>query len=196
MNSLVTAFQSLIPNSFILKKNGGYWAIEEPGAGHSLFEISSGLSQAFTLDKDGINVFPFFTNNLVGVNSVNDAIIVTVVNGEPYVVAVEMKTSKTKVSDALMQIESGRQFVLWARSLLSIHGHWKGGACKFFGIVSLKPRRQLRKGMTSRSAEIPAPELHAKGDYPYFVLENHHRVSTADLVKKIIDRYGQCKVAA
>lgn len=190
MSALIFAFQSLIPKNFLLQKNGSYWVVLEPGAANNKFEISGGLSQAFSLEGRGA-VFPFFAHGLKGVQSVNDAIVLAVVDGEPYVVAVEMKSSANKVPDALKQIESGRRFVAWARGLLSLHGHWPGGQCKFFGVVSLTPRRQVSKGATRRSAELPAPDLHGFG-FQYFVLGNHPRVSIADLVKKINSKFGQC----
>lgn len=193
MSALVTAFQSLIPPTFVLPKNGCYWLIEEPTAGNSQFEISCGLSQAFSLDQNGVSVFPFFSDALKGMKAVNDAIVVACVDGEPYVVAIEMKTSSSKVSDALKQIESGRLFLAWVRRLLSFYGHWTGGAIRFIGVVSLKPRRQVRKGGTKRSAELPAPKtsLHG-GGYPYFVLNNHPRVSIPDLIKRIPAAHGNC----
>lgn len=196
MSALITAFQSLIPNSFVLPRNGSYWVVEEPNAGNSQFEIACGVSQAFTLDQERLNVFPFFSEALKGVKSVNDAIVIAWVNDEPYVVAVEMKTSSSKTGDALKQIESGRLLLTWVRALLSFYGHWTGGACKFFGVVSLKPRRQVRKGSSKRSAELPAPIISPHGDgYPYFVLENHPRVSIPDLIKKIMAVHGNCPVA-
>lgn len=193
MSALVTAFQSLIPNAFVLPKNGSYWLIEEPKAGNSQFEIACGLSQAFTFDKSGQNVFPFFSETLKSMKSVNDAIVVACVNGESYIVAVEMKTSNK--GDALKQIESGRLLLRWVRELLSFYGHWTGGACKFFGVVSLKPRRQVRKGGSRRCAELPAPTLYSHGGgFPYFVLENHPRVSIPDLIDKIKAKHGNCPV--
>ena len=197
MSALVTAFQSLIPANFVLPRSGSYWIVEEPRAGNCRFEISCGISHAFTLDRPGLKVFPFFSNALSGVHAVNDAIVVAVIDGETYVVAVEMKTSSGQTADALKQVESGRLFATWARELLSFHGHWSGGACRFFGVVSLKPRNQVRKGSTSRSAELPEPTMSPHGGrYPYFVLGNHPRVSVADLVKKILAVHGQCRAAA
>lgn len=195
MSALVTAYQSLIPQAFVLKVGDGCWVVEEPGAAHNRLEIARGKSHAFTLDQPGQSVFPFFSNSLAGMKSVNDAIVVAVVGGEHYVVAVEMKTSENRVNDALKQIESGRRFIQWTRGLMNLHGHWPGGGCRFFGVVSLKPRSQGRKGTTSRSAQLPAPELSVHDGYPYFVLKNHPRVSVTDLVKKIVERHGQCKVA-
>ena len=143
-----------------------------------------------------MNVFPFFSDALNGMKSVNDAIVVAVVGEDTYVVAVEMKTSPGQTGDALKQIESGRLFAAWVRQLLSFYGHWTGGSCKFFGVVSLRPRKQVRKGSTTRSAELPAPiqSTHG-GGYPCFVLENHPRVSIADLVKKIMSVHGHCRAA-
>lgn len=184
MSALVTAFEQLIPPCFVLDREGSYWIVEEPRAGNFRFEIAGGKSQAFTLDKSGVNVFPFLTIALQGVRSVNDAIVVAVVGRETYVVAVEMKTSTSHISDALKQIESCRLFIRWIRELLSFYGHWRGGKCKFFGVISLKPRRQVRKGATTRSAELPTPLLHSS-KYSYFVLENHPRVSIVDLVGKL-----------
>lgn len=194
MSALVTAFEQLIPSTFILARQGSYWLIEEPRAGNSRFEIAGGKSHAFTLDQGGFTVFPFFTDAaLKGVKSVNDAIVVAVVEQDTYVVAVEMKTSANKTSEALKQIESGRLFAAWVRQLLSFYGHWTGGPCIFFGVVSLKPRRQPRKGGSRRAAELPSPlqSTHG-GGYPYFVLENHPRVSIADLVQKIPGASGSC----
>ncbi len=186
MSALVTAFEQLIPQLFVLDREGGYWIVEEPGAGNCRFEIAGGKSQAFTLDKSGVNVFPFLTVALQGVKAVNDAIVVAVVGQETYVVAVEMKTSTGQIGDALKQIESCRLFMRWIRELLSFYGHWRGGACKFFGVISLKPRRQVRKGATSRSAELPNPcKSPHGGGYSFFVLENHPRVSIFDLVQRI-----------
>ncbi|PIF92618.1 hypothetical protein CLU86_3565 [Acidovorax sp. 62] len=193
MSALVAAFEQLIPPRFALNRAGSYWIVEEARAGNSRFEISGGKSHAFTLDQGGEDVFPFFSTALKGVKSVNDAIIVAIVGKDAYVVAVEMKTSRGQTGDALRQIESGRLFSAWVRQLLSFHGHSAGGPCKFFGVVSLKPRKQVRKGSTTRSAELPAPipSTHG-GGYPCFVLENHPRVSIADLVQKIPGAPGSC----
>lgn len=187
MSALVSAFHQLIPPKFVLTRQGSYWIVEEPKAGNCRFEIAAGKSQAFTLDQKGENVFPFFSGALNGMRSVNDAFVVAVVGQDTYVVAVEMKTSLGQIGDALKQIESGRLFATWVRQLLSFYGYWTGGACKFFGVVSLKPRKQVRKGSTNRSAELPVPiqSTHG-GGYPCFVLENHSRVSIADLVGKIM----------
>lgn len=194
MSALVTAFKQLIPSKFHLAMQSGCWIVEEPGAGNSRFEIAGGKSHAFTLDQGGITVFPFFTDAapLKGVKSVNDAIVVAVVGQDTYVVAVEMKTSTGKTK-ALKQIESGRLFAAWVRQLLSFHELWTGGPCKFFGVVSLKPRKQPRKGQSRRAAELPSPKQSTYGGgYPYFVLENHPRVSIADLVQKIPGALGFC----
>ena len=194
MSALVTAFEQLIPSKFLLARQNGCWIVEEPGAGNSRFEIAGGKSHAFTLDQGGITVFPFFTDAaLKGVKSVNDAIVVAVVGQNTYVVAVEMKTSNGKTSEALKQIESGRLFAAWVRQLLSFHGHWTGGPCKFFGVVSLKPRRQPPNRGSRRTAELPSPlqSTHG-GGYPYFELGNHPRVSIADLVQKIPGTPGSC----
>lgn len=193
MSALVTAFEQLIPH-FVLTRQGGYWIVVEPDAGNSRFEIAGGKSHAFTLDQKGVNVFPFFSGALKGIKSVNDAIVVAAVGDDTYVVAVEMKTSLDQTGDALKQIESGRLLATWIRHLLSFYGHWTGGACKFFGVVSLKPRKQVRKGSTTRSAELPVPvQSPHGGGYPCFVLENHPRVSITDLVKKIMAVHGHCQ---
>ena len=193
MSALVTAFEQLITPKFLLTRQGSYWIVEEPRAGNSRFEVAGGKSHAFTLDQDGVHVFPFFSEELKGVKSVNDAIVVAVVEQDTYVVAVEMKTSANKTSEALKQIESGRLFAAWVRQLLSLYGHWTDGPCKFFGVVSLKPRRQPPKGSSRRTAELPSPlqSTHG-GGYPYFVLGNHPRVSIADLVQKISGAPGIC----
>lgn len=193
MTSLVTSFQGLIPTDFVLDRNGSCWHVTEPGAPNNRFEVSAGKSIAFSLDKKGGNVFPFFTGALVGMRAVNDAILVAIVNGEPYVIAIELKSSK--VGDALKQIESGRLFTAWVRELLSCYAHWAGGRCKFFAVVSLKPRSQIRKGTTSRAAQLPDPTSSPNGCYPYFVLKNHPRVSVQDLVRRIHSTSGPCPAA-
>lgn len=192
-SGLVTALAQLVPSTFTLARQGNYWIIEEPRAGNSRLEIVAGRSHAFTLDRGGVNVFSFFSDALQGVKSVNDAIVIAVVKQETYVVALEMKTSKGKTSEALKQVESGRLWAVWVRQLLSLHGHWTGGPCKFFGVVSLKPRRQPPKGSSRRAAELPTPNQSTHGGgYPYFVLENHPRVSITDLVQKISGLPGSC----
>jgi len=193
MSALVTAFEQLIPSTFTLARQGNYWIVEEPRAGNSRLEIAAGKSHAFTLDQGGIAVFPFFADALKGVKSVNDAIVVAVVGQDTYVVAIEMKTSGSKTGEALKQIESGRLLAGWVRQLLCLYGHWTGGPCKFFGVVSLKPRKQPRRGTTRRTAELPAPSQSTHGGgFPYFVLENHPRVPIADLVQKISGVPGIC----
>ncbi len=72
MSALVTAFEQLIPPNFVLVRQGGYWIVEEPGAGNNRFEIAGGKSHAFTMDQEGVNVFPFFSNELNGMKSVNE----------------------------------------------------------------------------------------------------------------------------
>lgn len=189
----VNAFQSLIPAEFVLPRDGNCWRIEEPGAGNSRFEVAGGKSQAFTLDRGGLNVFQFFSSALPGMNMVNDAIVVSVIGDETYVVAIEMKTSRNKVGEALWQIESGRLFVTWVKGLLEFNRHGARTPCKFFGVVSLKPRKQIRKGGTTRSPQLPNPNPSSHGGgYPYFVLENHPRVSILDLVTKVKSGHVSC----
>lgn len=194
-SALVTAFQQLVPDSFALERKDNYWVLAEPKAPNSRFELAAGQSHGFTLDKPGIDVFPFCSTALKGVKSVNDALVVAKVNNEVYVVAVEMKSSKGQIQDAVKQIETGRLFAAWIRELLSLHGHWHGGACKFFGVVSLKPRSQSRKGTSTRGAVLPAPAM-ARAGYPYFVLTNQPRTSVEDLVKCMRTHSGACPVLA
>lgn len=190
-SALVTAFQQLVPASFALTRENNYWVLVEPRAPNGRFELSAGQSYGFTLDKPGVDAFPFCSNALKGVKSVNDALVVAKVNDEVYVVAVEMKSSEGQITDAVKQIESGRLFVAWVRQLLSLHGHWHGGACKFFGVVSLKPRSQSRKGTSTRGGVLPAPQT-ARGGYPYFVLTNQPRTSVEDLIRRIVTLGGSC----
>jgi len=187
-STLTSGFDALIPTDWKLKREGNYWQVSEPAAGNNLFEISGGLSVAFSLDKPG-NTFPFFTSALTGICQVNDALVVAQVNGKAYVAAVEMKTSPGAKGDALKQIESGHLFIQWAAQLLRHHGHCANDYT-FFGIVSLKPRNQPRKGTSRRCAELPAPEPSPHGSsYPVFVLVNHPRISIADVVRKLDERH-------
>jgi hypothetical protein len=177
-------FDALIQPDWKLKREGNYWQLHEPGAGNKLFEIGGGRSVAFSLDRKEINVFPFFGTALAGVHQVNDAVVVAHVDGKAYVAAVEMKTSPGEKRKALKQIESARLFIEWAVQLLHLHGHCANDYT-FFGIISLKPRKQPRKGSSRRCAELPMPEASPYGSgYPVFVLENHPRTSIPDLVKK------------
>lgn len=190
-SALVTAFQQLIAGDFALARESNYWVVSEPGAPNNRFELAAGQSHGFTLDIDGVKVFPFWTDALAGMKSVNDALVVAKVEDAVYVVAVEMKSSMGQVKNAEKQLETGRLFLAWARQLLSLHGHWRGGACRFFGVISLKPRRQERKGGSTRGAVLPAPQT-ARGGYPYFVLTNQPRTSVDDLVKRIVASGGTC----
>lgn len=191
MTPLVSAFQELIPADFVLGREANYWVLLEPSAPNSRFELSAGKSHGFTLDRPGLDVFRFFSSSLKGVKSVNDAIVIAIVESEVYVVAVEMKSSEDQVGDALKQIETGRLFAAWVRRLLSLHSHWAGGACRFFGVVSLTPRRQERKGTSTRGGKLPAPDK-ARGGYPYFVLKNQPRTSVDDLVKRMMALEIEC----
>ena len=183
--TLTNSFDALIPDEWKLARNGNLWRVPEPDAGNSLFEVSGGQSIAFSLDKKGSDAFPFFSAALAGVRQVTDALVVAQINGKAYVAAIEMKTSPSAKADALKQIEAGRFFIAWATQLLSFHGHCANDYT-FFGIVSLKPRSQPRKGTSRRCAELPAPAPSPHGmRYPVFVLENHPRASIADFVKKL-----------
>lgn len=186
----VATFEQLIAADWKLPKNGHFLQITEPDAPHALFEITGGPILAFSLDRKGVagGSFPFFSSTApAGVQQVTDAIVIAEVQGQPYVVAVEMKTKRADKSKALQQIESGRCVVAWIDQLLRLHGH-SSSAYHFCGIVSLKPRRQERKGTSRRSAELPAPEMSPHGSYPVFVLENHPRVSILDLTKKLASK--------
>ncbi|MDD2728834.1 hypothetical protein [Malikia sp.] len=185
--SLVAQFDKLIASDWKLPRTGNFWQIQEPDSGHSLFEIGGGQSLAFSLDKKGADCFPFFSSSAqTGMRQVTDAIVVAEVVGQPYVIAVEMKTTPNDKSKALRQIESGRCLFEWMERLLRFHGH-VGSPASFCGVVSLKPRKQERKGTTRRGAELPMPERSPFGDYPVFVLQNHPRASVQDLIKKLAE---------
>lgn len=191
MSDLVNAFKELVPANFVLSREGGLWIVSETKAGNDKLEIGGVASHAFALDGASRGkVFPFFSNALKGMQSVNDAIIVATVGEEHYVIGVELKTSNS--GDALKQIESGRLFVSWVRELLRFYKHWSGGQYYFFGIVSMKPRKQIRKGLTTRGggAELPDPiKPHGTVLFPYFVLKNHPKINIQDFVKKLKAAY-------
>lgn len=183
--SWVAHFDELIAPDFRLPRNGSLWQIHEPGAGNCLFEINGGASIGFTLDQSGMNVFPYFKKNAPeGMRRVNDGLVVAEVEGQAYVVAIEMKTSKSDRSKAMRQIHSARCFVQWVEQLSQLNGYG-AGEYQFMGVISLKPRRQPRKGTTSRQQDIPGPASSPHGDYPVFMLENHPRTSVQELVKKL-----------
>jgi hypothetical protein len=182
--SLTTCFEQLIPDDWKLERTGNYWSIEEPNAGHSLFEFGGSKSIGFSLDRGSVNAFPFCSAALGGMRKVNDGLIVGQVEGKDYVVAIEMKTSPNKKPEALRQIQSGQLFINWAIELLRLHKHYSGEYA-FLGVVSVKPRKQPKKGTSQRSAELPKPESSPYGNqYPIFVLTNHPRTSFTDLVSK------------
>jgi hypothetical protein len=184
--SWVAHFDELIAPDFRLPRNGSLWQIHEPGAGNCLFEINGGASVGFTLDQSGKNVFPYFNTQPAGMQQVNDGLVVAEVEGQAYVVAIEMKTSNSdrNRSKALRQIHAARCFVQWVEQLSRLNGYG-AGEYKFVGVISLKPRSQPRKGTTSRQQDIPAPAPSPHGGYPVFMLENHPRTSVQELVKKL-----------
>lgn len=196
--NLITCFESLIPPQWKLSRENNYWQImeDDSSAKNRLFQISSGKSVAFSLDKkeNNLNLFPFFSEQLSGVRQVNDALIVFGGEDQSYIVAVEMKTSLNKKKEAMKQIESGRLFMNWVIQLLWFHGHYSDSAVPLFiGIVSLTPRQQPRKGSTRRCAELPDSETSPYGDYPVFLLKNHPRASISDLLKKLPNSYTTTK---
>ncbi|QIL78494.1 hypothetical protein G7047_13400 [Diaphorobacter sp. HDW4A] len=191
MSALSSIFKDIIPEEYKLNNNGGLWVIEEPRAKNNHFEVSAGSSFAFTLDIVGTPAFPHFSDAKKGMKSVNDGIIATTIGEDHYLVAIEMKSSEGSAGDALKQIESARLLLRWIRELLTLHGHWKSGQCKFIGIISLTPRKSPAKGTSRRCAELPTPK-HSKYGYPYFILENHPRISIQDLVTKITTSKKEC----
>ncbi len=183
--SLAAAFDALIDPTWQLVRTDGFWQLQEPGSPHSLLEIGGSKSYAFSLDhRENRERFPFFrANPQKGMRKANDAIVIADLNEQAFVVSIEMKRSISDKRDALKQIESGRHFVNWIDNLFRLHGHWRG-QYRFFGIISLKPRRQEKKGTTRRSAELPQPETCPYG-YPVFTLTNHPRVFLPDLIHKL-----------
>lgn len=183
--NLAQHFEGLIAADWKIGREGSFWTVLEPGSNHSLFEIGGARSMAFSLDQKHLDRFPFFSQTAPkGLRQANDAILIADVEGLSYIIAIEMKNSLADKSKALKQIESGRCFVHWIEQLLRLHGHWSGES-QFCGLISLKPRRQVRKGLTRRSAELPNPEPSPHGPYSVFVLANHPRVSVHDLIKQL-----------
>jgi hypothetical protein len=66
-----------------------------------------------------------------------------------------------------------------------MHGHWRND-CRFCSVVSLKPRRQVRKGITSRRSMpvLPSAESGRCGE-PMFVLKNHPKLNLSDLINAL-----------
>ncbi len=181
--NLVTQFDNMIEAKIRLEREGGEWQLRETGAGatHTLLRIKGAQSLAFTLDKSGLDPFPFIKSNTVlsGMRSVCDAIAAVQVDDKPVIVAIEMKSSKSGEADAKKQLCRAKLFIDWLMSALTTNGHW-GGGYEFCGVISLKPRSQERKGTTARTP-LPSPIQHASG-FKIFLLENHPTLDLVSLV--------------
>ena len=177
MTDLVNAFHSLIHHNWKLKQKGGVWLVEEnnPGANNTSLQVSAGRSFAFSLDKAGTAPFPFMQPTLKGMHSVCDGIFVSAVSTAPLVMFVELKSSKS--GEAQKQIYRSKIFIEWLISLLQFNGHTRETP-QYYGVVTLVPRRQVRKGTTSR--ELPAPDR-SKG-FPIWELSNRAQINLIDFV--------------
>ncbi|SMF94166.1 hypothetical protein SAMN02949497_1473 [Methylomagnum ishizawai] len=184
MGNLVSCFQRLIHPDWLLERNGGEWLLRESQAGadqHGLLRISGGPSLAFSLDKPGADPWPFMkAEQLPGIRKVSDALVLLEKAGQTYVFAIEMKSDNE--SKALRQIHNARLFTHWVLGLLQSHRHWQGDY-GFCGIISFAPRRQERRGVTSRAAALPKPtQSHG---YPVFRLHNHPRLNLMDVLESL-----------
>jgi hypothetical protein len=184
--NLVTQFDKLIEDSIRLERDGSEWQLCETSAGatHTLLRIKGGQSLAFTLDMSGINLWPFIKGNtpLTGMRSVCDAIAAVQVGDKPVIVAIEMKSSKSGEASAKKQLCRAKLFIDWLMKLLEANGHWHG-LYEFCGVISLKPRRQERKGTSGRTL-LPSPIQHASG-FKMFLLENHPKLDLVSLVSAL-----------
>ncbi len=180
MSNFVTCFDNLITNSWKLPRSEGRWQLRESGknATHTLIEIQGGKSLAFSLDQSRLNAFSFMRNDtpLKGVRSVCDAIVVADTNRKPLIIMVEMKSGDE--SGAEQQILRSHAFMQWLVKLLSLNGHCAIEP-EFCGVISFKPRKQERKGQTSR-AELPKPTSNT-GSFSIFRLKNHPRIHLDDI---------------
>lgn len=184
--NIVTQFDKLIEDSIRLERYGNEWQLRESGTGatHTLLCLRGGQSLAFTLDKSGKNLLPFIKCNtsLAGMRSVCDAIAAVQSEDKPVIVAIEMKSGKSGEADAKKQLCRAKLFVDWLMKSLEANGHWTG-LYEFCGVISLKPRRQERKGTTGRT-NLPAPVRHSAG-FKMFLLENHPKLDLVSLVNAI-----------
>jgi hypothetical protein len=185
----VRLFDDLISDAWRLERKGAYWIVREAAKDSNNKEVSIGgcPTIAFSLDKTGENPLPFVKDNCPksGIRSVCDAMIVFIHQERTYFCAMDLKSGKE--GDATRQIETGRHLFQWLIGLAHLNGHWPDvdlNDC-FFGIVNLAPRNQIRKGVTQRSAEIPAPDLSPFGAYKIFRLRNHPRVTLPLLVGQL-----------
>lgn len=171
--NLVSQLDKLIEDSIRLERNGAEWCLHEssPRATHTLLRLRGGPALAFSLDIPGKDLFPFFKAGtpLAGMRSVCDAFAVVQVQDRALIMAIEMKSSSSGEADAKRQLSRAKCFIEWLIDSLTLNGHWYG-TWDFCGIISLKPRRQERKGATSRT-QLPSPKEHA--GFKFFVLENH-----------------------
>ncbi len=187
MSNFVACFDNLITNNWKLPRSDGRWQLRESGKGatHTLIEIQGGKSLVFSLDQLGPNAFPFMRNDtpLKGMHSVCDAIVVADINSKPIIIMIEMKSGGE--NGAEKQILRSHAFMQWLVKLLSLNGHCAIEP-EFCGVISFKPRKQERKGETSRP-ELPKPTLNP-GSIPIFRLKNHPRIYLDKIAQKLTEQ--------
>lgn len=184
----INAFRTVILNDCWLDQAANYWIVLESNknTNNKVVHIGGCPSIGFSLEKIA-RAFPFFAS-VKGVNSVADAMVVAQFQGEIYFGVMDMKSGNP--AGATSQIESARLFLDWVLSIAKHNGYCAKENMlqgRFFGIVNLAPRGQVRKTTSRRAAEIPKPERSAFGDYPVFQLKNHPKVPLPEIIKRMGD---------
>lgn len=182
MTKLVSVFESLIEDDWHLERQGSNWIVREHNLSstNSVLHVFGAQAIGFSLDQQGRAPWPFM-KGLKGMHRVCDAIIVAHLDGNEYVIAIEMKSSNT--GGANKQIRSARVFVQWLLDLLKLNDHWKD-TWRFCGVISSTPRRQIRKGTTRRAKE--PLEVVSGSEYPVVHLKNRTRLNLHDLHNRLV----------
>lgn len=185
----VECFKSIIHEKFKLEQEKGCWLVKELNKNSNNCEIRVGGCRtfAFSLDVQGVDAFPIFTQSESGIRDVVDAILVVEYDGKCYIIALEMKSSKKGLQKAYKQIANAHIFIRWVTELLKLHMRDSFHQnFTFLGVVSLPPRKQPAKGTTRRCAEINMPKKVQEIDI--FVLNNHPKIAVVNLINKIKER--------
>ncbi len=112
-DNIFTILEETIAENFKIKKdNNNLLKIEElknNTIGQGVIIKTSRKLFAFSLDKDGIKVFPFFNNtNVFNINTKNDAIIIYEKENKIYCFIIELKSGSN--GKYLKQINAGINF--------------------------------------------------------------------------------------
>lgn len=176
--TLVDKFREIIHPTWHLKKEDAYWIVRENNqTQNSELKITGASAFVFSLDQGhGKDPWPFL-NGVAGIKRVNDALLVTEINGFSYFIAIEMKSTNT--TKANEQIVHAWFFSKWLNELMIRNKHWVRD-WEFCGLISSTPRRQERKGTSTRKISDIEISTTSKG-YRVAHIKNKKRLNLHDL---------------